>query len=307
MSSPQEALLREFNIEYDARDRSSGRWLALRCPWCHDEEQHAAIKDGKNWLYCWRCGGHPLADSVAKLSTKPEHEVRTLLRQLLRDTDVDILRPIVKRANAPDAVKWPAQCHDGLGHAHAHYLKKIRGFKNPRRIAALWSLRSTDMSERGWSWRIVAPFFIPGEESAVACQGRTLSDAVEPRYRSLDDERCVIPVKHLLYGEDLVPGESVIVVEGPIDAWKVGPGAVSCSGTGWTREQLMRLSRFSNRFICFDNEPTAQEKAEELAATLSALDGKHTAVGMFSPDEAKDFGELPEEEAWAFRRELLGT
>lgn len=132
--------------------------------------------------------------------------------------------------------------------------------------------------------------------------GRTLVGHSIP-YRNLPDEKSTLPAKHCLYGyDDIFPGSNVVIVEGPIDRWKMGKGAVSTLGIMWTKAQvaLLKDKKPNKVFILYDNEPQAQIQAEKLAAEI-----------WFAPCEiitlegVKDPGELTIEEGRKFMRELV--
>jgi hypothetical protein len=65
----------------------------------------------------------------------------------------------------------------------------------------------------------------------------------------------------------------------------------------------MRLRSYTNRYILFDAEEAAQDRATELADALSSLDGRHVEV-IGLPEGYKDPGELPQETASDIMNEL---
>jgi DNA primase len=81
-----------------------------------------------------------------------------------------------------------------------------------------------------------------------------------------------MPHKSLLYGEDLAR-KTIIINEGPTDAWAIGPGAVATLGTSYSLSQVSKMVEFEKRIVCFDNEPAAQARARKLCADLSAFPG----------------------------------
>ena len=89
--------------------------------------------------------------------------------------------------------------------------------------------------------------------------------------------------KELLYGEDYCRG-SVIIHEGPTDVWRTGPGAVALLGTGFTDAQVLRLSHYGLRIVCFDSEPAAQRRANKLCSLLDGFPGETINVVLDSKD-----------------------
>jgi DNA primase len=116
---------------------------------------------------------------------------------------------------------------------------------------------------------------------------------------ALDEEK--IFHKELLYGEDFAR-HAVIVNEGILDAWRIGPGAVATFGSGYSQEQLERIAKYPTRAICFDNEPEAQKRARKLSNDLSALPGETYNVLL----DKKDAADESKENIKRLRQEILG-
>jgi hypothetical protein len=95
-----------------------------------------------------------------------------------------------------------------------------------------------------------------------------------------------VPRNRLLYGWDYVR-QGVIVVEGPTDVWRVGPGAVGTLGLSVSATQIALLSKVPTRVICFDTEPQAQRRASALADALSVMPGTTYKVELDSADPGK--------------------
>lgn len=105
-------------------------------------------------------------------------------------------------------------------------------------------------------------------------------------------EEEVIHAKHLLHGFDLVRGNTVIVMEGPFDSFRYGPGSVNTQGIKFTEHQVELLGAFQNIFILFDSiindngrelEKQAQEQAEFLADSL-AINSNVWIIDQFHSD-----------------------
>jgi hypothetical protein len=91
--------------------------------------------------------------------------------------------------------------------------------------------------------------------------------------------------KDLLYGEDYCR-DAIVVTEGPTDAWRIGPGAVATFGLAYSRAQVLRISRYPLRVICFDSEPEAQRQARRMRDELTAFPGETVIVRLDSKDAA---------------------
>ena len=146
--------------------------------------------------------------------------------------------------------------------------------------------------------------------AVVSFQGRFLEERKDGmRYKACPLKYARANYKDMLYGADLAAHkESVVVVEGVVDAWKLGPGAVATFGTGFTAAQVKALSYWKSVVVAYDNEPEAQAHARDLAYRLNALG---VSVGIYTHDwgvngkgEARDIGDLAPHEVTMLKTEL---
>jgi len=185
-----------------------------------------------------------------------------------------------------------------LKHAHRNYLKR-RKF-NPDNLIDEWSLEATSHLSGPWSWRIIIPFH-DIDDNIIAYQGRTISKSRKPKYKMTDDEHLPVDPKSILYGINKVHTDSIIVVEGVADVWRLGPGAVATLGIDWKIEQANQIRKFKRRFIMFDPDPQAQKRAEELAKWLSYYAGETEIIEGLK----KDPGDLSQKYADKIINSLL--
>lgn len=270
-------------------------WVNVHCPFCPASAKrnyHLGIEPSSGRVHCWRCGGHPLWELLKILSKGKS--VKTILEEFggkgIGPTDVSPTH------QAPSVLTLPP----GTGHllcAHIEYLKS-RGF-NPQVIEKEWGIMGT--SHLGsYCHRIIIPIWQGGVLSSYT--SRDVTGRSSLRYKTCPKEEEVYPMKKSLYGLDKVMGDSVIVVEGPVDVWRLGAGAVATFGIGWTESQMLVLTKFKQVSILFDNEPQAQKQAHKLAEELSWLVDE---VVVLSGIEGKDPGEMTEQEVKALRTMAL--
>jgi hypothetical protein len=126
-------------------------------------------------------------------------------------------------------------------------------------------------------------------------------DNTQPRYRSAPRAQELVPIKDCLYGHDYVR-DSAVVCEGPLDVWKVGPGAVATFGLSYTRKQVAKLSELQRVAVCFDRESKARSKSRALCAELSSLGVDAYDVVL---DSGKDPGDAHPDEIRDLRRRFL--
>jgi DNA primase len=175
--------------------------------------------------------------------------------------------------------------------AHRAYLRD-RKF-DPDVIANLWGVKGIGIAAR-MAWRLFIPIH-DAEGMMVAWTTRSLNPNADLRYITSKEEQSEVDVKSLLYGEHLVQ-DSVIVNEGPIDAWAWGYGGVATLGVAYTDIQVARIVKYPLRAICFDSTPDAQRRAEALCRQLSAFPGDtHNILLESGKDPASaDFEEISE-------------
>jgi hypothetical protein len=268
----------DHRLPGQSKDVRAG-FVGLVCPSCGGRSAKNAgtayylgVNVTTGWASCWRCGKHRLLDVLAEASGEPRHLIAGLLKQ------TDLAAPLPERKRGK--LRIPA----GVGpllKPHKEYLQG-RGF-DPDAIAATWSVGGIGLAGR-LAWRLFLPVTYSGE--VLSWTTRAIAD-VPKRYHAASPEEEVIRLKDLLYGEDLA-GPAIVLVEGPTDAWAIGPGAVATCGIGGTmaisREQLRRAIRHPVRAVCFDNEPAAQIRARQVVAELSLWPGKTFLIELEADD-----------------------
>lgn len=263
-------------------------WVGIPCPLCGDNGgYHMGIHVHFVYASCWLCGKHSFYDVVKALG--------------LQWSDIKHVRDSVEKvSNKFDNKKRgryrPPLDLMPLTGRHRTYLKG----RNVD-VDADWfvkcKVQSIGPGDPRYKYRIFLPVLLGTKEVSFTTRS-TL--ATGQRYLSASAACEELPHKDLLYNEDLV--KSVIMVhEGPMDALAVGPGAVATFGTSYTKNQINRIGRYPKRFICFDNEPVAQRRAEQLADELSVLPGVTFNIRL----DAKDAASAPSAERARLRR-LLG-
>lgn len=269
-------------------------WLQLHCPFCSPGSgYHLGFSLERGNFHCWRCGSHRTWDVLVRLlgsdaaaraawgkyHTEPEHVLPT--KKLRKKT------------------AWVPPGMGLLGKQHVRYLRERRF--DPEHLVKEWGIRGTSfLSGREWNWRVCFPIQ-DHSGRIVAYGGRAIGNEVTPKYRLPPDERITCDPKSLLYGIHRAKGDAVVIVEGPADVWRLGEGAVATLGTGWHVEQAVQLRTFSRRFVMYDPEPLAQQRATELAEWLGMYSGETEVIEGMSSDP----GDLPQDEADQIMRELI--
>lgn len=261
-------------------------WVQLRvCPFCSSPHYHLGWNLALGYANCWKCGGHSKWALLKQLGLP-----RDLASDLVSATHIPA--HVLSRERSQLSAVVP-QGIGPLSPPHIDYLRE-RGFFNVKDLVRVWGLRGIGVAAR-LGWRIWIP--IVHEGRTVSWTTRAIGERVAQRYISASAEEEVVNHKELLYGGDYCQ-HSAVVVEGPVDAWAVGPGAVALFGTSFTAAQVKRLIRIPRRIVCFDSSSDAQRKAEDLASQLACFPGVTENILI----DAKDPGEASPGEIRAIRR-----
>ena len=263
---------REFCMEHgipiaDVQDKHyrSG-WVQVECPFCSGNAgHHLGYSIHEDYFNCWRCGWKPPELVLSTLSGSDRAEAKKLLREyktVVRQDSTASFVPIkrVGRLKFPLTVDWTEK--------HSQYLKE-RKFK-PNMLRRLWGLKATGHIG-AYANRIIAPIRFKGQ--FVSFQGRDITGKHKLRYKACKKEKEVIDHKHTIYGMDHC-SDSIVVVEGITDVWRLGYGAGATYGIKYTPEQVLLLSQFERRYVLFDTEdPQARAQGLKLAEELSTFPG----------------------------------
>lgn len=290
-----EELLTAHRVPYQTEGRyCRDGWVQFQCPWCRGgtdpNKPYMGYNSYGGYVNCWSCGRHPLGDTIIRLTGLGWREVKDLLGRVDR-----------RRVGEP---KFTGKLvlPGGLGPlqpAHRRYLAG-RGFTDIDKLEQMWGLQGIGIAAR-LRWRIFIPVHVAGR--VVSWTTRVISDASHnERYRSAGEQEEAMPHRTLLYGADYAR-HAIIIVEGPLDVWRIGPGAVCTCGTGYSPAQVAAMARYAVRGVCFDNEPAAQRRARQLADTLSVYDGETFNITL----DSKDPGSATPHELARLREEVLAA
>lgn len=240
-------------------------WLQLDCPFCGGLDKfHLGYNLQSGYWHCWKCGGLPGFKTLYALGATPE-EVDSLKGRSL------VPAPATRHRGRLEEPK-----HRGpLLAAHNRYLRG-RGLV-PATIAQVWQVEGIGIAPR-LGWRLYIPIHLRGER--VSWTTRSIGKTPF-RYVSASAQEESVNHKHVVYGLDLC-SHSVVIVEGPVDAWAIGPGAGALFGTAYSVSQVEALARIPLRFVCFDRG--AQSHAKKIANELSCFAGRTEIIQLDADD-----------------------
>jgi 5S rRNA maturation endonuclease (ribonuclease M5) len=289
-------LCQDINIPFRTSGHKHTRkgWVQIHCPFCGGGKSGFDLGYNLEWgnLNCWRCGKHSLWDFLRVVSDNTQG-------RLIKEYD---LRPhFLKHPEECPKIENPVSLPETKPLSpHAKRFLINRGFQ-PDHISQFWKVRST-IDYTPEQHRILIP--VTKDNVNVSYTLRAIGDT-SPRYLSASSQREKVPIKHCLYGEDLVTSPFVFVCEGPFDVWRIGPPAVATFGTQVTSEQILGMSKYPTVILCFDNDHAGGVITERLGQELSLMGVKvFDGRGLF---DTKDPGDLTEEQASKLKRELFQT
>ncbi len=281
-------ILKEYNITYieggTHRHVRSG-YIGLDCPFCGTlGKYHMGYNVQHGFCACWHCGSHSPVKVLRALTGRAFAACKHLMQQVS-------VRHDFKKVVHSGTFKAPV----GIGplkSQHRRYLQN-RGL-DPQKMVNLWGVQGISIAAR-YSWSIWIPICQYGRQ--VSWTTRSIGKNPPRRYTHADPSQEMVPIKQLLFGEDYCR-HSIIVCEGPFDVFRIGPGAVATMGTVYTREQMLKIAKYPERAICFDNEPAAQRMAQRLVSELTMFPGNTYNIVLSSGDP----GEAIQEEIDLLRK-----
>jgi hypothetical protein len=302
-----ERLFNDYHIEIAPEGDKHHRngWLNIKCPMCNSGGFHLGFNLERAYFSCYRCGPHFVDVVLVKLLRISSGAARNLITHYsIKNKN----QSNSSKANSTPQVrvggkqfKFPSDTIP-LGKPHIRYIEK-RGF-DPVEIEKLWGVLGTSPTSKldkiPYGYRILLPWTWEGK--VVTFQARDYTDKQEQRYMACPEIREIVHHKNILYGHpSLWEKGRGILVEGPLDVWRLGVNACATAGTGYTPQQVRLLTRlFKELYIIFDPEPIAQRVARQLQKELS-----FRGVKTYIYDQLKtDPGAMKQSEANKLLREL---
>lgn len=286
------SFFRDFNIKYYTQSKNASQgWVSLRCPFHSDHSDHFGFNPSFGSFSCWRCGKKSALQTVQAFTGFSKTASMGVYRKYLVNSYKGGMSYDRKRASGTQ-IDLPG---NDFTRSERKYMAK-RGISTEQ--IQSYDLRSGSIAG-GWAYRVVLPIYFNG--IIVSATGRAIHGEMEPKYWTLPLQEEIVHHKHIFYGMDLA-GDTAVVVEGPIDALKGGPGIIASFGVNLTDEQLCLLLGYKSVIFLRDADE-AGEKFTETAYKLSSLGGEN--IEVISMDNGyKDVGEMPNDEILGLRKEL---
>ena len=306
-------LYQDYSVDFRTEGHKHCRpgWVNTPCPFCMSggghEGYHLGYNIEDNYYVCWRCGWHPVSNTLSLLLGITEGQVRDIVKRYGILVPRLIKTPDVKVEKAEFFL--PSDCSVLLEH-HAKYLRR-RKF-DVEELMNTWYIMSTgptsilDVIRNGkrillnYRHRILIPFYWNGK--LVSFDARDVTDKSMNKYYTCPKERELIEHKSILYCKQEALQDTAICVEGPTDVWRFGVNSFATSGIKYTPAQVRLMAQMFKRVpVCFDGgEPQAIAQANKLVADL-----KFRGVDSFRVDIEGDPGSMEQSEANYLVKQLM--
>lgn len=285
------SFFKDYQINYTTQSKNlSSGWVGLRCPFCRDSADHLGFSTQSGAFSCWKCGPHRMYETLSALLGCAEDEIKSLTRPYWRDGGLAFRRQDRKLSKV--GIQLPKE---EFSKAATKFLTK-RGIT--QEMVDFYDLRYGGISG-DWAYRIIIPIYF--KNKIVSATGRAISSEMEIRYKTLPYEKQVVDLKTIFFGLDDVPGDTVVVVEGPLDAIRGGPGFIASFGSKFKDDQIALLSKFRRVYFLLDNDEAGREAARKYSHELSIMG---VDVENITLENYKDIGECPDEVIEEIRKEL---
>jgi hypothetical protein len=260
--------LNDKSIHYDTHGKNvTPGWINIQCvyPECDDISNHLGINLTTNLHSCWKCGNK---GGIPKLIQLIEHCSYYQAKEIERNysDNFSISSPLVIRKTYDnDICELPKESLNKLPNLHKKYLIS-RGFE-PDLMQNKYKISACYLSGK-YKYRMIIPIFYNNE--IVSFIGRDVTEKASIKYLTCPDKKAIIPGNELLYNIN-TSSQNIVIVEGIMDAWRIGNKAIATLTTQITEEKIRILSQknIQKAFILLDNG--AERLAHKVAKKLSCI------------------------------------
>lgn len=239
------AELEKRNIGYRETGRNVGRnFVGIDCPFCGDTNNHLGLSKSSGYYSCFVCGARGSF----------EYLIYKLTGEIIKKQKMEF---IPEQDPGIDYVDFN---YKPLSSTARDYLWS-RNY-DPDELIDLYKIQDGGLFSR-FKYRIMIPYIM--NNKIFTYSGRDYSSQQDPKYLHLGTDKSICSCKEIVYGiESCI--DTVIVVEGIFDCWRLGKGSVALSGKIPTKKQIDQLKNFKRIFIMFDEN--SEKESDELAFNL---------------------------------------
>lgn len=289
--------LEDRGIDYSVAGQKnvSTGWIGISCVFCGDRSNHMGINLENKTISCFKCGkkGNILSLIMA-LDNCSFSKAKLVIEKFITK---DFSNLIKKERNHAEITMYP-------GGVSSNFLPMHDKFISDRRYDRVILEKKYDILAIGptcddWKFRIVIP--VIQNHEVVSFVARDVTNKAVIPYKNCPIEKCILQAKHTLYNLDSVKeGGTAIIVEGILDVWRIGNGAICTFGTQYTDEQVRLLSKKKLRMchVMYDNDAVRQGR--QLAHTISSVVSHVECIELKNGDP----DDLTDDEVFQLRYEI---
>lgn len=278
------------------RHRRPG-WINVACPFCTGHTGYHLgynARQGSNHFVCYRCHGHKAVEVIAELAHVSRAEAKDIIEQYGGNKAYG---PIYKKKKwvLGKNLNFPINTME-VDNRGLAYLTS-RGY-DAEKIVKQFGLMQTGPVGM-YKHRLVIPIYF--NDFAVSFTCRSIFPQVQTRYMTCPSSLELIPAKDILYNIDNARNrDTLVVVEGCTDVWRLGHGAVATFGTAVTQSQLAIMAKFKNIVLLQDSDMAGSTSWAQVARQLRST----CKVSRVKLTNAGDASELNDTDARYFMRSL---
>jgi DNA primase len=282
---------RDIEMKTTGKNVTAG-WVEIECPFCEEDPSfHFGVNLDSGLGNCWICGtkSNPIkmVRAIDKCSwLESELTINEFSQNIKPKTEKKVIIP-------PKELEWPKNSQTDIPNLHRWYLEARRF--DPDFLTKKYRLKFVG-NFGDWKFRVIIP--IIEKHNPVTYTSRDVTGHSELAYRHLPDSKSIVPIKNTLYNMDSIRNGKAILVEGVVDVWRIGDGALCSFGTQLTPRQKELLTNLKSLYIMFDHDAT--DKAYKLANELSTNIKNLEVIELPSGDP----GDLALEDIRQLRKEL---
>jgi len=246
--------------------------INIQCPFCDDHSNHCGIFITTLGYHCWRCNRtgtfdfliayvtrRPVAECTEEIASFGISFGRDAVEQIL-----DLLDPPTEEQDGdhPDEISLPSFFEPVTLETRFPLLDQYLNRRNISR-ETLMEHQCGICTVGECMNRLVVPVYFQGE--LVSYQAADMTGRSDVKYRTAHNE-----INQFLYRWDQIDPTLgyLILVEGVLDAWRVGGNVVATFGTSLTTQQrtLITDAQIPYVLLCWDSDAWihAREEMEEL-------------------------------------------
>lgn len=273
--------------------------VSIQCPFCDDHSNHGAFNPLKGYFTCWKCGFHPLKNAIKKLAGLNYNDINKAVAEYSL-----IMSPQLKHLNSLNTNDITFDEGKTLVLPGGELTTRAKQYLTDRKFNASYLERKYKLQATrhlgNYKFRIIIPVLY--NDRAVSFQGRDYTGKQELRYKDCSKQDAILYHKNIVYNHDNSKNDTVLVVEGVFDTFRLGDNCVATFGTGFTMDQIQFLAKhYKVVRILYDSDPTARKKAESAVITLCTFG---IDADLAPEIDAADPAEMSDRDVVLYKRDL---